>query len=570
MDIRTHFVDTFSPNQADLNFLADFIRSEGVPCTTDVLLHHLLQWKLMKAQGRSGSLDIEQLPPDTVIYQMAGDYEVGQRIYIASRGQMAVVKYKKSDQYATTPNGLRTVWHPCQFIRVRLEDGTVKQFICAAPFLAPASPAESDLGNLIEHHGKQLRDELKKYLWHDADRRFVSFEREWFLRDLLVANDEDTAQEVIELLLEQGTPASVLEIAHILFEDVSDPVLTFSLGVLLNSRSNLFRSVRKSPPPALWFVHDRYTTKVDKPRRRAVPSVRRKIIDSDPRVLKSEERGKPRKKTKARRRQRIEFAIPIGYRESGTIPLNDKTAGVFPSGLGDIPLVFVDARGDLRMKGGVAYEEGYAWGILDWLEKYGIPAGGMTVLERTENEFELKIDYVPAPHAQTYSVRVVEVANGQLVAYTRQITPPCEVDPAMYEYSTIFECPRALWAEATDAIFDIICCIFPVLAEGDPDDAVHYKAISSAVSYIRRCGPNTVWALLSMHECFQQVEGRPGFWFLDRDKVVGLEETEIVCNALFPKIITLDNGVRTLQTKLSILEGQVRDQAIRLQAMGVV
>ena len=220
------------------------------------------------------------------------------------------------------------------------------------------------------------------------------------------------------------------------------------------------------------------------------------------------------------------------------------------------------------MKGGLSHEKGYAWGILDWLEGHGIPAGGKIVLERTEDEFELKIDYIPAVRAQTYSVRVVESASGELVAYTRQITPPCEVDLATYEYSTIFEDREALWVEATDAIFDVICYIFPVLAKCDADGAVHYKTISSAVSYIRRCAPNTVWGLLSMHEgCFQQVEGRLGFWCFDRDKVVGLEETEIVRNALLPKIITLDSEVQTLQTKLSVLKKQVRDQGIRLQAM---
>lgn len=374
-----HFVGAFSPNQADLDLLSEFIRSEGIPCTTDFLLYYLLQYKLVEAQGRSGSLDIEQLSPDTVIYQIAGDYEVGQHIYIASKGQMAIVEDKQPAPYPTS-NGLHTVWHPeCQSIRVKLEDGAKKSFICAAPFFRPDLPPGS-MSDLIEYHGKQLRDKLKNSLWYDADRRFVSFGREWFLRDLLVANDEDTAQEVMDLFLERGKPASVLEIVHALFEDVSDPVITFSLRVLLNSRTSLFKLVRKSPP-VLWFVH---ITKVDKPKRRAVRRVRRKITESDPKVIKSEEPGKPRKrKTKARRRRRVEFAIPIGYRESGTIPLNGKTAGVFPSGLGDIPLVFIDARGDLRMKGGVSHEERYAWGIFDWLEEHGIIAGGKILRSST-------------------------------------------------------------------------------------------------------------------------------------------------------------------------------------------
>ena len=565
MTTWTHFVGTFSANRADLGLAAKFIRSTGVPCTTDVLLYHLLQCRLADAQCRSRDFDFDQLSPDTVIYQQAGDYQVGQRIFIASENQMAIVEKKWPDRYATTKNGLHTVWYSIQCIRVRLENGTVKKWVCAAPFLDPTLPVGSNLGDVIEQFGKPLRGKLKRCLWRDPNCRFVSFDRQWFLRDLLTANDTDTAEEVEVFLLQRGIPASVLEIAHCLFEDVSDSVGIFSLGVLLKSSPDQFRVVRESPPPVLWFVKE-YPIKVEEPKGISVPPVPRRIIEKNPRFVTVERRGKRRKKTSARRKRRVEFAIPIGYREGGTIPLNNRTAGIFPSGSGDIPLIFIDARGGSLMKGGVSHEEEYAWGIRDWLDNNGIPAGGQIVLERTESEFEIKIDYVPAARTQIYSIRVVKWVDGELLSYTRQITPECEVDRAMYEYSTIFEDPDAMWAEATDAIFDIICYVVPALAKGDPDDAVHYRTISSAVSYIRRCAPSTVWTLLSTCKCFQQVEGKPGFWSLDRNEVVGLQETEIVRYALLPKIITVDDHVRALQVKLSALENKVQEQALRLKA----
>lgn len=566
MTDRDYFVETFSPDRADLELLARFIRSEGVPCTTDVLLHRLLQHKL--AEGRSDSVDIEELPPDTVIYQKAGDYRVNQRIYIASEGRMAIVERKEPKPYATPRDGGRTTfWHKCQCIEVRLADGTVKQFICAAPFLESALPAKSSLGDLIELRGRQLRDRLKHSLWNDSARRFASFQREWCLRELLVANDEATVQEIEHLLLRRGTPTSVLEIASILFEDVSDPVVVFSLGVLLNS-SNLFRRVRESPPPELWFLSE-HPTKVDVPKRRAVPSVRRKIIESDPRVVKTEKPRKRRTKTKIRRRRRVELIVPVGYPESGTLPVNSKTSGVFPAGSGEIPLIFIDARSGLRMQGGVSHDDGHSWGLFDWFQAYDIRAGAKIVIERTDDEFVLKVDYVPAACPVTYRLRVVTWQAGELVSFTREFTPAYEVDAEIYEYSTVFEDPKALWAEATDAIFDIICCVFPALAQGDADGAVHYRTISSAVSYVRRCAPSTVWALLSTHECFQHVAGRPGYWSFERDRVIGLEETEIVRNAMLPQVIAVDKEAQALQTELDALQTQALDQAVRLQAMRV-
>ncbi len=558
-------IDSFCIESADLDLLVKLIRSRGTPCTTDVLLHYLLEWKL--AESESESLDLKELPVDAVIYQAAGDYRVHQRIFIASEGRMGVVQAREPLSYATSEDdGRTTVWRQCQRIEVRLEDGTLKRLMCAAPFIERVLMANGGLGDVLELRGQQLRDSLKHSLRHDTHRRFVSFEGEWFLRELLIADDEHTVKRVEDLLLRRATPVSASDIASALFGDASDPVVIFSLGVLLNSQPTRFRRLRESDSRSLWSVLDKRMG-LSPAARRAVPPVQRRLVETDPRAVRTGDPGRPRTEIDTRRRQRVELTIPVGYPESETLPINPHTAAVFPEGSGDIPLVFIDPRSGSRLEGGLSHDEGQCWGLGDWFRAYEIHPGARITIERTEDESVLKVDYVPATRPVTYRLLALRWEAGRLTCSTREFTPLYEVNPEIHQCSTILEDPGALWAEPTDAMFDIICYIFPVLAQGDADGAVHYKTISSAVSYIRRCVPRTVWALLSMHRCFQEARGRPGFWQFDRDKVAGLEETEILRNASLPGLIALENEAQAMLTKLSVLERQVRDQTARLQAV---
>lgn len=559
------FVDSFCIDPADLDLLDKLIRSRGTPCTADVLLHYLLQWKL--AEGRSESLDLRELPADAVMYQAAGDYKVDQRIFMAGEGQMGIVQAREPLSYATREDdGRTTVWHECQRIEVRLEDGTLKRLTCAAPFIERVLIANGGLGDVLERRGQQLRDSLKHSLRHDTHHRFVSFEGEWFLRELLIADDAHTLERVEDLLLRRATPASASDIASALFGDASDPVVIFSLGVLLNSQPTRFRRVRESDSRSLWSVLDNRMG-LNPAARRAVPPVQRRVVETAPRAVQTEEPGRPRTETDARRRQRVKLTMLVGYPESGTLPINAQTAAMLPQGPGDLPLVFIDPRSGSRLEGGVSHDEGHAWGLGDWFRTYEVRPGARITLEGTEDESVLKVDYVPATRPVTYRLRVLRWEGDHLVSCAREFTPLYEVNPGIYRCSTVLEDPGALWAEPTDAVFDILCYIFPVLAQGDADGAVHYKTISSAVSYVRRCVPRTVWTLLSMHDCFQEASGRPGFWQFDRDKVADLEETEILRNASLPGLVALENEAQAMLTRVSALEAQVRDQTMRLQAM---
>jgi hypothetical protein len=260
-----------------------------------------------------------------------------------------------------------------------------------------------------------------------------------------------------------------------------------------------------------------------------------------------------------RRVSQVDFAITASHQLHGTLPLTQRTRGIFPPGDADAPITFIDARSGESIPGGFSPKDRYAWGLTEWYETYQIPAGGKIRLERTEVEGEIKVDYVPASKGlETCWVRKVsyDQSTDELTAVTTKRTYWCEVDKDLLMHGLIFEDPQAMQKEATKSIFDVICLALPVLAE--QGESVHYKQLFNCVNYIRRCSPYTVFAELSSRPCFRRDPNRPGHWFFD-------EQMASKINPAIKIIERLDERLALLHQKMDTLQTRAEEQARRLE-----
>ena len=110
--------------------------------------------------------------------------------------------------------------------------------------------------------------------------------------------------------------------------------------------------------------------------------------------------------------------------------------------------------------------------------------------------------------------------------------------------------------EASMSIFDVMCQVFPVLAE--QGESVHYKQLFNCVNCVRRCSPYTVFAELSSRPCFRPDPNQTGQWFFD----------EQVASKISPaiKIIErLDERLAPLHQKVDTLQARAEEQARRLE-----
>lgn len=562
----------FQVTEDDINFLHNLIGQENSPRNIDNLIYHLV----LRRCGLSPKDDplinlLAELPIDVDIYQPLSNYNLGQLIFFAKPdiNQMAKVVGK---QPPTRCKGFRQGAIEVRF----LDSDEEKTFVCD---LSPKDPlaktiivAEelTSLGGftaaIMRRFGKHVKDKLVPALEHDP--RFITFGDEWFLAQLKSREVEQLVEDAIEQLVRVCTPVEAADILDAVFDQEKVPktsTTVFEVNRAMEQTSK-FRKVGKRdkarwvPDTSIW------PPPPGKPKQMRIPPVRSEIqigtrqLPRDlQQMLNTIEDELQEPVETYRRVSQVEFAITASHPFHGTLPLTQRTRGIFPPGDADASVTFIDARSDERIPGGFSPQDRYAWGLAEWYETYGIPAGGKIRLERTEVEGEIKIDYVPASKGvETCLLRKVsyDQSADKLTAVTTKRTYWCEVDKDLLMHGLIFEDPQAMRKEATKSIFDVMCQVFPVLAE--QGESVHCKTLFNCVNLVRRCSSYTVFAELSSRPCFRRDPNRPGYWFFDEqvaDKI-----------SLAVKIIErLDERLVPLHEKVDTLQARAEEQARRLE-----
>jgi len=590
--------ERFQATKDDINFLHGLIRQENSPRNIDNLIYHLV----LRRCGLSPKDDpllslLAELPIEVDIYQPLNDYRLGQEIFFANLNcertfgpNLDCVWWKEGEPHCCRIGTVigRLPKSPVSFkghrpflqgaVQVRFAQCTrEKAFACDLdprdPYtrsiqITPKLTSIQGLGVAIVHDfGRLIKDKLVPAL--ERDPRFTRFGDEWFLAQLKSQEVERLVEEASEQLLRTPVPVEAADVLDTVLDQMPKTSTTvFEVNQAIE-QTGKFRKVGKRdkarwvPDTAIW------PPPPGKPKQMRIPPVRSEIQIGTRRlprdlqqVLDTIEDELQELVGTYRRVSQVEFAITASHRFHGTLPLTQRTRGIFPPGNADASVTFIDARSGECMPGGFSPQNRYAWGLAEWYDNYLIPAGGKIRLERTEVEGRIKIDYVPNREGKTYWIRIVsyDQQTGKLTAKTRKHTPLCEIDPDLLMHGMIFEDRKAMEKEATMSIFDVICLAFPVLAE--QGGSVHYKQLFNCVNYVRRCSPYTVFAELSSRPCFRRDPDRAGHWFFDEQVASKISPAIKVIERLDERLVPLHQKVDTLQTR-------AEEQARRLEFLGL-
>ena len=573
---ESYWQERFRVSRSDLNFIHSLIKQGNSPRNIDNLVYHLL----LHLYGLSPQDDplialMSNLPVDVDIYQPLNDYNVGQRIFFAKPGINREARVISKKAHVSTHG---SDYPQCNIYVRFLDNGEERTFICDLdprdPYVKTIVVAEdlTSIGALISavmrRFGKIIKSKLVPAL--ERDRRFTRFGDEWFLAELESDEIQQLVEEVSVQLQRVCAPieaADVLDSALVPVQKTSTTVFEVNRAI---ERTGRYRKVGKGDK-ARW-VPDMtvWPPPPGKPKQLRIPPVRSKIrvgtqqLPGDlQQTLETieDELGEPVETY--HRVSQVEFAITVSHRLQGTLPLTQRTRGIFPPGDADAPVTFIDARSGEHIPGGFSSRDRYAWGLAEWYEHYQIPAGGKIRLERTEVEGEIKIDYVPASKGlETCWLRKVsyDQSTDKLTAVTTRRTYLCEVDEDLLMHGLIFEDTQAMQKEATQSIFDVMCQVFPVLTE--QGESVHCKALFNCVNLVRRCSPYTVFAELSSRPCFRRDPDRPGHWFFDAEVASQISPAIKVIERLDERLLSLHQRVDSLRTK-------AEEQARQLQLLKV-
>ncbi len=571
---ESYWQERFQVSKDDLDFLRDLIEHEKSPRNIDNLIYRLVLRRCGLFPKDDPLINlISELPIDVDIYQPLNDYNMGQLIFFGHPdiNQTARVVGKRPP---TMVNGL-----PQRIIEVRfINSGEEKRFVC------DLSPMDSLVGTIIvaeeltsigaftsaimRRFGRLIKDKLVPAL--ERDSRFTRFGDEWFLAEIESHEVEQLVEAASEQLMYVCTPveaADILDIALVQMPKTSTTVFEVNRAI---ERTRKFRKVGKRdkarwvPDTTIW------PPPPGKPKQLRIPPVRSEIrigtrqLSRDLQQMLDTIEDELQEPVEIYRKvSQVELAITASHQHHGTLPLTRRTRGIFPPGDADAPVTFIDARSGEHIPGGFSPQDRYAWGLAEWYENYVIPAGGKIRLERTEVGGEIKIDYVPTSKGlETHWLRKViyDQSTDELKSVTIERTYWCEVDEELLMHGLIFEDPQAMRKEATKSIFDVMCQVFPVLAERG--ESVHYKQLFNCVNYVRRCSPYTVFAELSSRLCFRPDPDWPGHWFFDAQMASQISPA-------IKAIERLDERLPSLYQQVDSLKARAEEQARRLQFLKV-
>ncbi len=566
----------FRVSRDDLNFLHDLIKQGNSPRNIDNLVYRLL----LHLNGISPKDDplidlMAELPIDVDIYQPLNDYSIGQRVFFAKPDIN-----RKAQVVGKRPPVPSQGSDYCNVDVCFLDNGEKRTFICD---LDPRDPyvqsimVGKDLTSIgartsaiMRRFGRLIKDKLVPTL--ERDSRFTWFGDEWFLAELESHKAERLVEEASEQLVRVHTPVEAADVLDTVLTQTQLPKTSTTVFEVNRAieRTRRFRKVGKRdkahwlPDIIIW------PPPPGKPKQLRIPPVRSEIrmgiqqLPHDLQQILDTIEDEVQETTEVYRKvSQVEFAITASHRHHGTLPLTQRTRGVFPPGDADAPVTFIDARSGELIPGGFSPQDRYAWGLAEWYVNYLIPAGGKIRLERTEVDGEIKIDYMPASRGQeTHWLRQViyDQSTGELRSTTVKRTYLCEVDKDLLLHGMIFEDPQAMLKEATKSIFDVMCLAFPALAE--TDESVHCKTLFNCVNLVRRCSPYTVFARPSLCPCFRRDLNQPGHWFFDAQVASQINPAIKVIEQLDEKVPSLYQRVDSLKTKAD-------EQARRLQFLEV-
>ncbi len=213
---------------------------------------------------------------------------------------------------------------------------------------------------------------------------------------------------------------------------------------------------------------------------------------------------------------RTSVVLPFSHWRYGTLPLTAKTQGLFPESTNHhSPIILVDGQSGARMQGWVVHGASFVYGLGNWIERNGLPAGAVIKLERTRDPRVIRVDIEPERLRRLW-IPIATVREGSVSFQLRKKPVSCQFDEHMLMGEDSHQEADQLWASLQRqgaGLLDVMMLVLPELVKLSPQNTVHAKTIYNAVNVLRRTAPGPIFSLLSTEACFVAMGG--GFWAFD-------------------------------------------------------
>jgi len=509
----------FQVTDGDLEALYAAILEDGRPRSLSEMVT-LVMWRRYDQERQA----ILRQAAEGKLYRPREEYDVGQRLIFSA------LNYRMGTVVGTRP-GHNPRYGDFTVLQVELEGSRKPREFAAALQVEHELNEVSDIGEAQE---KLSPEKLYELFGHWAEPRveaalqesdeFVSFRQQWFLGELLPEIHIGHMNIAEALIDESRTPLTTEEI---LTELGSPPGATTEASLCAVNRAlsldERIDEVSTSDEP-LWYLLSLEPPAITQIPARLEPAyateigmlLHRESLDLIEEVGDEWDEVEGALVGGIKPMSSATFILTYPHRREGTMPINWKTATLFPQSHNDrVRVTFVDRRNREEFPIWAAPKQRYAAGLGDWYGKHSVPVGGLIELRRTDDPFVIEIGYTPQRRKGEW-VRSLRAQDGMLTFEIQRRAYVCRYDKHILLDDGQDELIDQLWAEINEqkpSLFQILQDIVPELAKLNAQGMFHAKALYSAVNVLRRCGLAPVLAELARQACFDPVGD--GNWVFD-------------------------------------------------------
>jgi hypothetical protein len=501
--------DSFEITNQDLEFIYNFLFELEKPQALEELTQALITERIRIEKEQ---LDQQQSELGTIFYPKDA-YKIGQSILFPSqdwhKGLVTSIR-----------NGFNPDLPPFQVIQVKMESGQMKQFASEVanhllnnPIEIKLEGANLDFNAVLNSYGSSISALLKDALVANPD--LVEMAGKWFVRALLVDINVgylNLAEAVLDMANGGPLPTKTLLEQIDLPSDVNVELKAFSLEVALQ-QDGRFDDVGSSGE-VLWFLHRLEPEEVRQAplylRYNAIP-FDRSVLDKamlametqlDDEISDIPSSGAPLSE--------VTICLTYPHWRSGTLPLTQRTRGVFPTAKISprIQITIVDADTHQPIPAWVVRPLKFVLGLRQWYEEKGLMPGSLLRIKKTNKAGEVAIQVEKRRSSREWLRTVLVGADGGVVIATLKQVISANYDERMAIMIPNVESLDQVWEQNLkqhQPIDQVILKVMKELSKLNMQGHVHAQELYAAVNVIRRCPPGIIFNIIANSPIYNHV-----------------------------------------------------------------
>lgn len=511
-ETKGNFLENFQFNQADYDYLYNFLLEKEVPLTSIEITGAIVRERI-----RQMKKDIEKKEKALGnVYRPKNSYKMNDKVVFPFLDNQSakVVEVRKGNNPDLPEFEVTTF---------QFADDSTRQFatslqahaLNSAIYSSDNQPELLDADEILQKYGAKLAECVHAQLMEAKE--LFGLGDFWFPIALLSEVNKgylNLAEAVLEM--DEGTPVGTRKILELIEYpiDSNEQLTEFSFNYALHMDER-FDEVGPTGV-VLWTLkqlepEDVRKTPMTLKSFHSNPDLNEEILETlcmlkipdelEPCMLEVPEKPK----------STFKICISYPHWKAGTMPLIGEIRSIFPTAMETDKIIFdmIDPVRKKQFQAWVVIKENYVCGLKNWYRENGVIPGSYIQISEVKNSSAVEISLIPPRSSKEWVRTALFDSKGNLEFDFRQQAITTEFDERMCIYVENSPQLDLIWEKFNkpDVNFNrLLEYIFKELSKSNAQQIVHFDEIYAGVNMINRCPPGQLFTKLLQSDKISPLE----------------------------------------------------------------